>query len=165
MLGRLIGFGALFLALISVALSFVHPWGDVRSAATRGQILEGSAMPEQVRGILAKKCADCHSNQTHWPLYSRLAPASWLIEHDVHAGRSAMNLSDWTQMQTEDKIALLTRIAAEARRGEMPPKPFTMLHPANRLTERDKQQITAWTRTERKRIRLEPASQKENDQK
>lgn len=161
-LWRPIGFGALFLALTSVALSFVHPWGDVRSVATRGQILEGSAAPEDVRGILEKKCADCHSNQTHWPVYSRLAPASWLMEHDVHAGRSAMNLSNWTQTNSEDRIALLTRVAAEVRSGEMSPKPYTMLHPASRLTESDKQRITAWARIERKRIRLETPAQKEN---
>ncbi len=76
-----------------------------------------------------------------------------------------MNLSNWTQTNTEDKIALLTRIAAEVRSGEMPPKPYTMLHPANRLTESDKQQITAWTRAERKHIRLDASAQKENDTK
>jgi cytochrome c len=149
----------------SAALSLVHPWGNQRSAEPRGQLLEGSTIPEDVRGILEKKCADCHSNQTHWPVYSRLAPASWLMEHDVHGGRSAMNLSNWTQTNTEGKIALLTRIAAEVRSGEMPPKPYTMLHPANRLTESDKQHITAWTRAERKHIRLGASAQKENHTK
>ena len=154
--------GGAFL-VASAALSLVHPWGALRSAGSREQLLEGSAIPEDVRGILEKKCADCHSNQTHWPAYSRLAPASWLVEHDVHAGRSEMNLSNWTQTNTEDKIAALTRIAAEVRSNEMPPKPYAMLHPADRLTESDKQQITAWTRAERKRIRLEASAQTEND--
>lgn len=165
MLWRPISFGALFLALTSVALSFVHPWGDVRGDATRGQILEGSAVPQNVRGILESKCADCHSNQTHWPVYSRLAPVSWLVEHDVYAGRAAMNLSHWAGMGAEDRIALLARISAEARTGEMPPKPYTMLHPANRLTDSDKQQIATWARTERKRIRAERSTQKEIETK
>ena len=69
-----------------------------------------------------------------------------------------MNLSHWTEMSTEDRIAVLTRIAAEVRSGEMPPKPYAMLHPANRLTESDKQEITAWARAERKRIRLDDLS-------
>ena len=149
----------------SVALSFAHPWGNLRSVAPGAQLLEGSAVPGDVRGVLEKKCADCHSNQTHWPLYSRVAPASWLMEHDVHTGRSAMNLSLWEGMNAEDRIATLTRIAAEVRNGEMPPKPYTMLHPANRLTETDQQQITAWARSERKHIRLELSAQKENDTK
>src|SRR5579859_348069 len=88
------------------ALSLVHPWGELRSAGPHGQFLEGATVPVDVRGILESKCGDCHSNQTHWPAYSRLAPASWLVEHDVHAGRSAMNLSNWTQTNTEDRIAV-----------------------------------------------------------
>ena len=160
MLLRPIGFGALFLALTSVALSFVHPWGDVRSVVTGGQILEGSEVPQNVRRILESKCADCHSNQTRWPVYSRLAPVSWLVERDVHAGRSAMNLSLWAGMSVEDRIALLARIAAEVRSGEMPPKPYAKIHAAV-LTDAEKQEIAVWARSERKRIRTENAGQKE----
>ncbi|HMG88095.1 MAG TPA: heme-binding domain-containing protein [Terracidiphilus sp.] len=160
MLLRPIGFGALFLALTSVALSFVHPWGDVRRGATPGQMLEGSAVPQDVRGIVERKCADCHSNQTHWPVYSRLAPVSWLMEHDVYAGRSAMNLSLWAGMDVEDRIALLARISAEVRSGDMPPKPYAMMHAAA-LSDTEKQEIAAWARAERKRIRTETSGQKE----
>ncbi len=76
-----------------------------------------------------------------------------------------MNLSHWARISTESRIALLSRIAAEARTGEMPPKPYTMLHPANRLTDSDKQQIATWARTERKRIRTEGSAQKEIETK
>ena len=158
---RAIGFGGLLLAAASVASSLVHPWGNVRSVAPDGQFLEGSAVPDQVRGVLEKKCADCHSNQTHWPAYSRLAPGSWLMERDVHAGRLVMNLSLWARMDADDRIALLTRIAAEVRSEEMPPKPYAIAHPANRLTENDKQEIAAWARAERKRIRTQNTEQKE----
>ena len=161
MLSRPLVFGAFFLAAVSVASSLVHPWGDVRSVSNGGQILGDSEVPEAVRGIIENKCADCHSNQTHWPVYSHLAPVSWLIERDVRNGRSALNLSLWAGMDAEDRIAALARIAAEVRNGEMPPKPYTTMHPGNRLGESDKQQIVAWTRAERKRIKAEPSMQKE----
>jgi hypothetical protein len=107
---------------------------------------------------------DCHSNQTHWPVYSRLAPGSWLIERDVKAGRSAANFSLWAGMSAEDRIDLLTRISARVRSGEMPPKPYAMMHGAY-LTDRDKQQIAIWARAERKRIKTESIQQKERDNK
>ncbi len=156
--------GALLLAA-SAGLSFVHPWGDVRNVSSSGQILDGSAVPDHVRNVLEKKCADCHSNQTHWPAYSRFAPTSWLMEHDVFAGRAAANLSHWEEMSANDRIAMLTRIAAEARSGEMPTRPYTMAHPATRLTESDKQEIAAWARAERKRVRAEITGQKVTGQK
>ncbi|HEY2469332.1 MAG TPA: heme-binding domain-containing protein [Terracidiphilus sp.] len=145
-------FVASMLAL-SVGLSFAHPWGDVRHASSNDEILGGIAIPSNVRSTIETKCADCHSNRTHWPIYSRLAPGSWLMEHDVNAARTAMNLSQWNGMPVEGRIAALTRIAAEVRTGQMPPGPYALMHPANRLTDDDKQQIATWARAERKRLR------------
>lgn len=160
---KMIGFiSCASVAASSLLLSTLHPWGDQRAVASGGQILEGSAAPEQVRTIIKQKCGDCHSNETHWPVYSRVAPMSWLVEHDVFAGRSAMNLSLWAETKPEDRISTLARIAAEVRTGEMPPKPYAMLHPTNRLTDIDKQQIIAWTRAERKHTRAESPTLKEN---
>jgi hypothetical protein len=64
-------------------------------------------------------------------------------------------------MNAEDRIAVLASIAAEVRNGEMPPKPYTLLHRTNRLSESDKQQIVVWTRAERKRIKSEQSAKKE----
>jgi hypothetical protein len=71
-----------------------------------------------------------------------------------------MNLSLWAGMSVEDRIALLARIAAEVRSGEMPPKPYEKIHAAV-LTDAEKQEIAVWARSERKRIRTENAGQKE----
>ena len=82
--------GVVFSVLLfatAAGLSFVHPWGDVRSARVNGGLLGGTDAPQQVRHVIETKCGDCHSNQTHWPVYSRLAPGSWLMEHDVSEGR------------------------------------------------------------------------------
>jgi cytochrome c len=151
-------FAAAFLITVSSCLSFVHPWGNLHNDSGAA-VLSGSEVPGEVRTILDQKCADCHSNQTRWPLYSRVAPTSWLVEHDVYAGRSAMNFSSWAGMGAEDRIAALARIAAEVRNGEMPPRPYAMVHGA--LTESDKQEIAAWSRTERKRIRTATAAHEE----
>ena len=157
---RSIGFACLFLVAFCMAFSFVHPWGNVRNIAPGGQILEGSAMPDDVRSVLERKCADCHSNHTHWPAYSRLAPISWLTERDVQAGRSALNLSAWAGIDAQDRIAALAEIAAEVRSGEMPPKPYARMHAAF-LSESDKQRITAWSRAERKRLRAQTSGEKD----
>lgn len=144
---------AAFSITASICLSFVHPWGNLRSLPQESELLGGSDIPQDVRQTLERKCADCHSNRTHWPVYSRLAPGSWLMEHDVRMGRSAINLSEWTAMPTEEKISALTRIAAEARSGEMPPRAYAVMHPANRLSNTEKLSIATWTKAERKRLR------------
>ena len=47
--------------------------------------------PADVGGILRRACYDCHSHETVWPWYSRVAPASWLVAHDVDEGRGFIN--------------------------------------------------------------------------
>ena len=150
---RIAGLALLLFLAASFGLAFLHPAGDLRAVPKGGEITEISGLPDNVTGILGTKCADCHSNRTHWPVYSRFAPVSWLVERDVGAGRAAMNLSLWEGMTTEQRISALTRIAAEVRAGGMPPKAYAFMHPDKRLNTQEQQALIAWARAERKRIR------------
>lgn len=47
----------------------------------------------QTEALTRRACMDCHSNETTWPIYSYVAPASWLIYYDVQRGRSEWNIS------------------------------------------------------------------------
>jgi cytochrome c len=144
--------GGLFAA--SIALSFVHPWGNLRSGPpANAPLLDGSAVPDEVRHVLQAKCADCHSTNTEWPLYSRLAPGSWFVEHDVHEGRNHLNMSQWQRYNQETQIDLLTKIASEARSGQMPVKQYLIFHPKARLSPEEQQLIYEWAKLERKHIK------------
>jgi cytochrome c len=161
MVGRIaITYGGLVLAA-AVGFSFVHPWGDLRNVDTRGELFGGSAIPQNVKQVLEQKCADCHSNRTHWPVYSRLAPGSWLMEHDVRKGRTALNFSRWHEMRPEERIDALSRIAAEVRSEEMPPTAYTTMHPMRHISDSEKQEIATWARAERRRLRAAAEGMKE----
>jgi hypothetical protein len=137
----------------TVALSLIHPWGKLRSASRAdGVILTDSNAPEPVRKILAEKCGDCHSANTRWPLYSRIAPASWLVEHDVKAGREHLNLSNWDLYSIDNRIDLLAMIATQLRQGKMPLKQYLLLHPEARLSDDERKLVVDWTKSERKRL-------------
>jgi cytochrome c len=144
--------GALIAA--SIALSAIHPWGSLRSGVgSNSPLLQGSNAPEDIRRVLEKKCGDCHSEKTHYPAYSRLAPVSWMIEHDIHEARGRLDLSRWQDYTDDARVDLLTRIASESRSGEMPLRQYLILHPDNRLTTQEQQQIYDWAKAERRRIR------------
>lgn len=161
MVGRIaVTYGGLVLAA-AVGLSFVHPWGDLRNVDAHGELLGGTEVPQEVKQVLEQKCGDCHSNRTHWPVYSRLAPGAWLMEHDVSEGREALNFSQWHEMRPEQQIDALSRIAAEIRSEEMPPAAYTMMHPSRSISDAEKQAVAAWARAERRRIRAAREAQKE----
>jgi hypothetical protein len=72
----------------------------------------------------------CHSNETEWPWYSNIAPASWLIAFDVIEGRQTFNFSDWGNNPGE-----LDELIENIQSGEMPPIQYWVAHPNARLTD------------------------------
>ena len=156
-------FATIVLLATSIVLSFLHPWGNVRSnPATNPPILEGVAIPPEVRHVLETKCADCHSSNTHWPAYSRFAPVSWLIERDVQKGRAHLDLSQWQRYDQESRIDLLSKIGSKARSGEMPLKQYLLLHPNAKLSPAEQQLLYDWAKSERKLLKHQLAPAQEN---
>src|SRR5436305_15338897 len=66
--------------------------------------------PPDVTAILRRSCSDCHSNETVWPWYSRVAPVSWLVANDVHGGRHQLNSSEWNGYSDKDRQEQLGHI-------------------------------------------------------
>lgn len=144
----LVGAGAA--VALAVLLAFVHPWGDLRS---RVQPIAAQALnaPPEVLRVLEKSCGDCHSSQTRWPLYSRVAPVSWLVEHDVAEGREHMNLSRWDLYDAEQQVNLLAAIGTQLRQQKMPLRQYLLLHPEAKLSDGERKIVMDWAKSERKR--------------
>lgn len=92
----------------------------------------------QTRTLAERACFDCHSNETEWPWYTNVAPASWLIQRDVDEGREDLNFSEWGSRGEGEEIEELVEVILE---GEMPPVQYLPLHPDARLTAAEKQQL------------------------
>ena len=161
-----VGFALGSLPVLSLVLSFLHPWGNPRAGAQSGTpLLEGSSVPEDVRRVLAAKCGDCHSQSTHYPVYSRFTPVSWMMEHDVQTARRHLDLSRWKSLSDADRISALSRLASEVNAGQMPPKTYLLMHSDARLSADEQQLIYDWARAERKRIRQEAAAHRPDESK
>ena len=95
---------------------------------------EATAKPSpRVKAIVERACQDCHSNQTVWPWYSRVAPASWLVTSDVSEARQNLNFSEWGLLSPEKRLEALGDICREVNAGDMPLWQYKILHPAARL--------------------------------
>ena len=99
-------------------------------------------MPADAKAVLVQKCADCHSSETRWPVYARVAPGSWLIERDIVEARKKMDLSRWEEMPVETQEVLAAKIVQEAKSGEMPPLQYRLLHWDARLSKGDVQALS-----------------------
>ncbi len=103
------------------------------------------AAPPEVKAVLRKSCYDCHSNETAWPWYSRIAPGSWLLYRDVTQGRRTMNFSAWQQMPQDRQNRRRKGVWDEVASGDMPLWFYKPLHPASKVTDEDKAILKAWS--------------------
>ncbi|MBE3032797.1 MAG: heme-binding domain-containing protein, partial [Actinobacteria bacterium] len=90
----------------------------------------------QAKAIAKRSCYDCHSNKTKWWWALKIAPFSWLAQHDISDGRARVNFSEWNGGLSAQELQ-------HALDGGMPPLQFTLLHPAAKLSVAEKQQLLA----------------------
>jgi cytochrome c len=144
------------LCVAGVSLSTIHPFGNPRSGAQlNAPLLEGSDVPESARTALETKCGDCHSEKTRYPLYSHLAPISWMIDRDVLEGREKLDMSRWQLYNVDDRITILSRMASEVHASLMPPRTYVLLHPHARLSSVEEELVYDWAKSERKNLKRE----------
>ncbi len=124
------------LLVVLLAMQLV-PYG--RGDRTNPPVVAEPAWDSPITRELTKRaCFDCHSNETVWPAYTRIAPVSWLIWHDVEEGRELLNFSEWNRPYEEAGDA-----PEEVLEGEMPPLPYRLMHRMARLSEAEQDALVA----------------------
>lgn len=122
---------------VGLAMQLVQP-RQTNPPSERGMHLFVAAKPSpRIQAILSRSCNDCHSNDTVWPWYSRIAPGSWLISRDVAKGRARLNLSTWGRLDEQTAGHRWNDVCDEVQAKKMPPRAYLWLHPAAKLSADD----------------------------
>ncbi|MBH53713.1 MAG: hypothetical protein CMI18_05135 [Opitutaceae bacterium] len=103
-----------------------------------------SGLPYEVKTILKAKCYDCHSNESHWPWYSYIAPVSWWISDHVHEGRREVNYSKWDTYSEDRKEDKIEETFDEVLDGLMPIESYLITHPDAKVTEEEIDVFDMW---------------------
>jgi hypothetical protein len=128
----------LVLIIALIALQFVPV--DRSNPPVRGDF-DG---PAEVREILVRSCYDCHSNETRWPWYSRIAPFSFMIADHVEEGRHELNFSEWRAYDQRMRAHKAGEIIEVVEKGEMPMPGYVLLHGEAKLTGNEIQTLRDW---------------------
>jgi hypothetical protein len=123
--------GLTFLGLFLVAQ--LLPYGHSHTNPAVSQ--EAPWATPLARRLAVDACYDCHSNQTNWRWYSFVAPASWWVANHVKDGRRALNFSEW------DRPQQLGELRDSVIEGSMPPRYYTLVHPAARLSRNEREAL------------------------
>ena len=104
--------------------------------------------PAEVAAVLRAACYDCHSHETRWPWYSRVAPFSWSIARHVEEGREELNFSDWPVVDFTAQDELLREVVRELEKDGMPLASYRWGHPEARLSAAQRDLVVRWARGE-----------------
>lgn len=98
----------------------------------------------EIASIIKTSCYDCHSNQSEYPWYSNIAPVSWLVKNHINEGREHFNFSEWASYDAQDQRHILEECAEEVEEGEMPMKPYVLMHSEANLSDEQKEALISY---------------------
>jgi len=126
-----------------IVIQFFQPEKNI-SEITQNHIFKQEQLPENVQQTLKNACMDCHSNNTDYPWYNKIAPVSWMLNKHVTEGKKELNFSEWGEMDAYDKIGALEDIRQEIEQKTMPLKEYAALHKEAKLTDEKMAALIAW---------------------
>ena len=128
----------LVVLVIFIGLQFVP------TERTNPPVETTSVGAQPVMDLFRRACFDCHSNETNWPWYGKVAPFSWLVARDVNKGREVLNFSTWNQLSGSDRARLKAEIWKTVKFGDMPPPFYTLGNPEGQVTTDDHALLRNW---------------------
>ena len=127
------GLVILFTAIQTFPIWRLNPTLDPRNPPVRYRVEWSSSEAEE---IMQDVCYTCHSNETEYPVYMRIAPLSWIAAQHVNEGRAHLNFSEQS-LDTVDPNLLVAMIRADV----MPPPVYRLTHPEANLTDTQKERL------------------------
>ena len=126
--------------LVIIAIQFIPRYQN-----NPGYILNKEiSAPSNIMMMLRTSCYDCHSYETKWPTYSKIAPLSWFITQNVNEGRRALNFSLWKDYTKEEKQKKLKRIYQKVY-SSMPLASYLLFHEEAKLNKKQREKIRTYT--------------------
>ncbi len=133
--------------VVLIVIQFFHPAKNQSTDVSSTDITKVVNVPDDVLQVLKTSCYDCHSNNTHYPWYSKIQPIAWWMDHHVQEGKDHLNFSAFGTYQKGNAIHKLTEIAETVSKKEMPLSSYTLMHGDAKLSPQQIELIMSWVNT------------------
>jgi hypothetical protein len=131
---------------VSLIIQFIRPEKNISDSLSANDISTQYDVPENVKSILTKACADCHSNNTVYPWYSNFQPIAWILEHHVVDGKMHFNLSEFASYEAWKSHHKLEELEEEIEKRKMPLDEYVLIHKEADLTAEEKATLISWSK-------------------
>lgn len=140
------------LVIAFIAIQFFQPEKNQAEISTSDFFAQIHNIPADLKETLDYSCYDCHSNNTRYPWYSRIAPLSWMISEHVIEGKAELNFSEWGDLAKRKKISALNDICEVVEDKEMPLESYLKMHKDAALSDEQIKALCIWVETETERL-------------
>jgi uncharacterized membrane protein len=135
---------AFTLLLVLIGIQLIQPARNKSGQVLSTDFAKIYVVPGNVQTILQNACYDCHSNNTHYPWYSRMQPIAWIMARHIKNGKEQLNFSVFGGYSLRRQISKLKSIANQVKDDAMPISSYKIMHGSASLTEEDKALIENW---------------------
>ncbi len=140
----------LVLAIIFIAIQFIPVSLNQSDNISENDIIRTLNPPEEIALMLKTSCYDCHSNNTVYPWYDKIAPISWWVADHIDEAKEELNFSEWASFDQKRKDKKLKEMIEELEEGEMPLNSYLIIHREAKLSAIQVGQLKNWINTIKK---------------
>ena len=142
------------LLVVLLAIQLFRPEQNKSDAAEINDIAAIYPVPSQTGKLLRTACYDCHSNHTNYPWYAKIQPVAWWLNDHIVEGKRELNFSEFGTYSLKKQAHKLDEVAELVANGEMPLSSYTIIHGDAKLTDHQKQELTAWANNLKGKIEM-----------
>lgn len=135
----------LSILIIVVLIQLIRPMPNISDDNSKS-ITTAYDVPDDIQKMLQRACADCHSNKTNYPWYSKIQPVAWWLNHHIEEGKEELNFSTFATFSLKKQAHKLHEVVEMIEENEMPLSSYTLIHKEAILTEEEKTVLKNWAR-------------------
>ena len=137
----------LFLLFVFVGIQFIPVELNQSESTSENDFIAVTNPPKEIEALLKTSCYDCHSNNSNYPWYDRIAPVSFWVRHHIDEAKDELNFSEWNTYSQKRKNHKIKEIIEETEEGEMPLESYLIMHGDAKLSFVQIEQLKNWLDT------------------
>lgn len=137
----------LVLVIVFVGIQFIPLNLNKSSLEQKDDIIVTENPPEEIAVLLKTSCYDCHSNNSEYPWYDKIAPVSWWVAYHIDEAKEELNFSEWATFTSKRKNHKLKEMMEVLDEGEMPLNSYIIMHGDAKVSAEQTAQLKSWINT------------------
>ena len=137
----------LVLVIIFIGIQFVPANLNKSSLEQKDDIIVTENPPQEIAVLLKTSCYDCHSNNSEYPWYDKVAPVSWWVAYHIDEAKEELNFSEWATFTSKRRNHKLEEMIEVLDEGEMPLSSYLIMHRDAKVSTEQAAQLKSWINT------------------